>query len=68
MRTAAGLDPYDTGRQLLEKRQHTPACQAPADNNLPSGINSVNLKDSLCNIQSYGCNDRHGALPPGFRR
>jgi hypothetical protein len=57
MRAAAVLDPDKTRRQLLEKRQHTPTCQATANNNLPCGVNSMNLKDSLCDIQSYGCNN-----------
>jgi hypothetical protein len=68
MRSTASLNPNETGRQLFEKRQNAPAREAPPDNNLPGGINSVNLKDSLCDIQSYGCNKRHGALPRGFRR
>jgi hypothetical protein len=33
MRRAAGLDPDKARRQLLEKRQHAPACEAPPDNN-----------------------------------
>jgi hypothetical protein len=68
MRAAASLDPGETRRQLFEKRQDTPPCKTPANNHLPRGINSVNLKDSLCDIQSYGCDKRHGALLSGFRR
>src|SRR5262249_39623113 len=56
MRGAAGFNPDETWLQLLEERQDTPACETPANNNLSNGINSVNLKDTLCDIQSDGCN------------
>jgi hypothetical protein len=45
MRAAAGLDPNETGRQLLEKRQDTPTRQALTDDNLPCAINSMDLKN-----------------------
>jgi hypothetical protein len=45
MRAAAGLDPNETGRQPLKKRQDPPARQALPDNNLPRAINSMDLKN-----------------------
>jgi len=45
MRGAASLNPDQTGRQLLEKRQDPPTRQALPDNNLPCSINPVDLKD-----------------------
>ncbi len=66
MRSAASLDPDKAWRQLSEKSQDAPACEALANNNLPCGVNSVNLKDSLSDIHSYDCNRCHCALPPGL--
>jgi hypothetical protein len=49
-------------RQLLEERQDRAPLQLAADDHLASGINSVNLKDRLGDVQP-ACRDRlHGAL------
>jgi hypothetical protein len=55
MRVAASLYANKTRRQLFEKRQNTPAGQALPDNNLPCRINPVDLKDRLCDIETYCC-------------
>jgi len=56
--------PTRHGVNFSKKGQYAPACQALANNNLPCGINPVHLKDSLCDIQSYGCDRCHRALHP----
>jgi hypothetical protein len=45
MRSAAGLDPDKTRRQLFEKSQDPAARQTLPDNNLPSGIDPMDLKN-----------------------
>jgi hypothetical protein len=62
MRVAASLYANKTRRQLFEKCQDAPACQALANNTLSCGINPMRLKDSLCDIQSDDCDRFHCAL------
>jgi hypothetical protein len=44
VRRSASLDTNQAWRELLEEGQHVTALQLPADHDLPSRINAVNLK------------------------
>jgi hypothetical protein len=50
--TRAGLHPNQTSRLLAEERQQPAARQAALDDNRPSSINAVYLKNRLPKIQS----------------
>jgi hypothetical protein len=62
MRRGASLNADQTWWQLLEERQNRATLQLAADGHLASGINAVDLKDRLGDVQT-DCRDRlHGSL------
>ncbi len=64
MGRGAGLDAdKTTGGQLLEERQQLTAPQLPADDNVASAINTVNLDNVLRDIQTNRGNFHRGRLP-----
>src|ERR1700682_4061706 len=62
MRRGAGFDTDQTRRQLLKERQDIPTLQLPPDNHLTLGINAVDLKHRLGDIQTDCRNHLHNCL------
>src|SRR5262245_10497721 len=62
MRTAAGLHPDQTRRQLGEERQHLLASELARDDDLALRIDAVDLEHLLCKVEPDGGNCRHGRL------
>src|SRR5712671_7756795 len=70
VRRGAGFDADQTRRKLFKERQDRAPLQLAADDHIANGINSVNLKDRLGDIQTDCRNCLHdwllrmvGALP-----
>jgi len=63
VRRGAGLDADKTTGQLLEERQHLTAPQLPADDNVTSAINAVDLENILRDIQTNRDNFVHRTAP-----
>jgi hypothetical protein len=57
----ASLDANQAGWQPLKECQDLAALQLPANNHLPGGINAMNLKDRLGDIETDCRNRLHGA-------
>jgi len=57
VRGCAGLDSHDARRQLLEERQDISTFELAADDQVPCGVDAVDLKDRLRNIET-DCRDR----------
>jgi hypothetical protein len=55
MRRRAGLDAHQTGRQLLEEREHVPALQLPADDDATLRVDAMNLKAMSSPIVVIAC-------------
>ena len=49
----AGLHPHQAGRLLPKEVQQFPACQPALDDNRPSRIDAVYLKNGLPEVQSH---------------
>jgi hypothetical protein len=62
MRRGAGLDADQAWRQLLEECQHIATLDLTADDHLARGINAVNLKHRLSNIETDCRNRLHAWL------
>jgi len=62
VRRRASLDADQTRWQLLEERQDVATLQLAADDYLASGINPVNLKDRLGDVETDRRNCLHGQL------
>src|SRR5207245_7818370 len=61
-----GFQPDQAGRNAAEERQHLSAPQSLPQNRPTRGINPVNLKNVLAQVQSDRRNLAHGWLPvPG---
>jgi hypothetical protein len=50
VRRAAGFDPDQTWRQLLEERQHIATLQLTANDRLAASVNAVNLENRLGDV------------------
>ena len=62
VRRGASLDANQAWRQLLKERQDVATLQLAADDHLARGINAVDLKDRLGDVET-DCRDRlHGSL------
>ena len=62
MRARARLHSDEAGRQLFEESQKALPPNAPPQNGVPAGVDAVDLKDRLGEIETNGCN-RHDLLP-----
>src|SRR5882757_3249721 len=62
MRRGTGLNSHQAWWQLLEKRQDRAPLQLAADNDLTSGINTVDLKHRLGDIQTDCRNHLHNCF------
>src|SRR5437867_1151860 len=66
MPRGTGFQPDQAGRNAAEERQHLSAPQSLPQNRPTRGINPVNLKNVLAQVQSDRRNLAHGWLPvPG---
>lgn len=70
MRRAAGFHPDEAGRQRLEKRRQLRALDRARENHPAGGVDRVNLKDMLGQIETDGRDRRkigdrlaHGRRP-----
>jgi hypothetical protein len=54
MRSGAGLQPDEAGRELGEKRDHMSAAQAPLKDNRSCCVDPVHLEYALCQVDAYG--------------
>ena len=62
MARAARLHADQTGLKLTEKRQHLPTPQRPADDDLSTVVNRVNLENVLGQIEANNANIHGGWL------
>src|SRR6266487_6274715 len=57
MRGSTGFDAYEARRQLLEEWHNVAALELAANDYMTCRVNSVDLKNRLCNIET-NCRDR----------
>src|SRR2546428_13114673 len=57
MRGSTGFDAYEARRQLLEEWDNVAALELAANDYMTCRVNSVDLKNRLCNIET-NCRDR----------
>jgi hypothetical protein len=62
MRRRAGLDADQSGRQILEERDHIPALDLPADSDATLRVDAVNLKNRLCDVEANNRDCLHDLL------
>src|SRR5215467_2442357 len=64
MGRGACFDADQARRQLLEEQQHITALQLTAEDYIAFRIDTVNLKDRLCDIEADCRNRLHDLAPP----
>jgi hypothetical protein len=62
VRRGTGLDAHQARRQLLKEREDITTLQLPADDHLASGINAMDLKYRLGDVETDCRNHLHAWL------
>src|SRR6266567_5812237 len=62
MRRRAGLDTNETRRQLLEEGNDVTALQLAPDDHIAFGVNAMDLKNRLCDVETNRRDSLHGPV------